>query len=298
MAGALLNGALDGGLLGLAAAGFTALWRVTGVLNLAQGALMISGAYATWVVAQSAGPLLGICAAVLLGAVLGYALQRGLLNLLPRQPAYLELAGTFGVGLVLDALATLLFSGDYRSVSSIFGATDLVAGPAQVQAAALVAFACALAATYALHRVLRHTRFGLALRAASVDHDAGRLAGLPVPRLFAIAGSLSAAAAALAGGLLSLTGPFTASDGNQLLVLIAAAALIGGAGNLWSAFTAAVALGAIEGAVGYLAPAQLTDDLALAILLVAFALRALGARGGARGGAGGAGGVRSLGGLP
>ncbi|MDA8067920.1 MAG: hypothetical protein M0T77_04830, partial [Actinomycetota bacterium] len=111
-------------------------------------------------------------------------------------------------------------------------------------------------------------------------------------------GSLSAAAAALAGGLLSLTGPFTASDGNQLLVLIAAAALIGGAGNLWSAFTAAVALGAIEGAVGYLAPAQLTDDLALAILLVAFALRALGARGGARGGAGGAGGVRSLGGLP
>ena len=278
MAGALLNGALDGGLVGLAAAGFTALWRVTGVLNLAQGAMVVTGAYATWAVARGAGPLIGILAATLLGAAIGYALQRGLLNLLPGQPAYLELAGTFGVGLALDALATLLFSNDYRSVASPLGATDIMAGPVRVQAAALVAFGCALAGAYGLHRLMRHTHFGLALRAASVDRDAGRLVGLPVPVLFAITGSLSAAAAALAGGLLSLTGPFTATDGNQLLVLIAAAALIGGSGNLWGAFAAATGLGAIEGIVGYLAPAQLTDDLALGILLAALALRALGAR--------------------
>jgi len=278
MTGALLNGALDGGVLGLAAAGFTVLWSVTGVVNLAQGALVIVGAYSSALLAPGLGPLAGVCGATLVGAALGWALQRGLLNLLLGQPAYIELTGTFGVGLALAALASLLFSNNYRSVPWALATTDLVAGPLRVQTAALVAFACALAATFALGQLERRTRFGLALRAASVDRDAGRLIGLPVPALFALAGSLSAAAAALAGGLLALTGPFTAADSNQLLVLVAAAAVIGGAGKVWGAFAAAVGLGAIEGAVAYWAPAQVSDDLALGLLLAAMAARTVRSR--------------------
>ena len=272
MSSALANGALGGGLIGLAAAGFTALWRLTGVLNLAQGALMIAGAYATWVAAAVLDAPAGLVLALLVGGLIGYVLQRGLLNLLLGQPGYLALAGTFSVGLALDSLATLLFSNDYRVVPSVVTTTVITLGPLHLVAGGLVAFCCAALATGALGRLLRHTHFGLALRAASIDRDAGRLTGLPVPALFAVAAALSAAAATFAGGLLSLTGPFTATDGNQLLVLIAAAAMIGGAGRIWRAFAAGVLLGAIEGTVGYLAPAALADAVAIVILLAALAL--------------------------
>ncbi len=278
MSSALANGALSGGLIGLAAAGFTALWRLTGVLNLAQGALMVLGAYATWVVAAALDAPAGLLAALLIGALIGYVLQRGLLNLLLGHPGYLALAGTFSVGLALDSLATLLFANDYRVVPSAITSTVITIGPLHLLAAGLVAFCCATLGTGALAYLLSQTHFGLALRAASIDRDAGRLTGLPVPALFGVAAALSAAAATFAGGLLSLTGPFTATDGNQLLVLIAAAAMIGGAGRLWRAFAAGVVLGGIQATVGYLAPAALADAAAIVILLVALAPRALEAR--------------------
>lgn len=272
---AVVSGLLSGGLLGLAAAGFSLLWRITGVLNLAQGAMVLVGAYVAWLVAVPAGAgiITGIIAAILAGAVLGYVMQRFLLNLLVGGAAYLAVLGAYGLGLAIDEALALVFTEDYRTIPSAVGSTDIVIGTVHVPGADLMSFAVAMLGVALLGVVVSRTRLGLGLRAVSMDREAGRLVGLPTASLFALAAALSGGAAAAAGSFLAISSPFTATQGNHLLVLISTAAVIGRLGHLWGAFAAGVALGGAQSIVTLYAPLQLTDVLALLVLLGLLALR-------------------------
>lgn len=270
-----LSGLLTGGLLGLAAAGFTLLWRITGLLNLAQGAMILLGAYVAWFVAVpvGAGVVAGILVAIASGLVLGYLVQRFLLNLLVGGPPYLAVLAAYGVGLAIDEALSLLFSDDYRTIPSVLADVDLVLGPLRVLWADALGHAVSGLGVAVLALLLTHTRLGLALRAISMDRDAGRLIGLPAATLFARTAALSGAAAAAAGSFIAIGSPFTATQGNHLLVLVSTAAVIGRLGNLWGAFVAGMALGAVQSVVTLYAPLQLTDVLALLVLLGLLAIR-------------------------
>lgn len=269
MAQALVEGLLTGGLVGLAAAGLTALWKISGLLNLAQGALMLLGSYICLelAVALSFGIWVGVVGATIAGALLGYLIQIGPLRLLAGGPGYLGLAGAYALGLVIKGVLTLLFGADYQSLPASISQLEVRIGTLALPVADLLAFAVAAAATLAIRWTLAATRLGLSLRALADDRDAARLIGLPAGRLIAIAGAMTAAAATLAGALLALTGPFDPAQTDHLVVLVCAAAAIGRLGNLAGAFLAAVVLGGAQSAVGYWAPPELADTLALVLLL-------------------------------
>src|SRR5579859_6361782 len=111
-------GLVQGGLLALVAVGFSLVWGVMNVINLSHGALAVTGAYIAWLLNTRFGldPFLAIPIVALCMFVLGYVIQRGLINLVINSPIFLTLLLTFGLGLVILNTLQLVFTADDRSI--------------------------------------------------------------------------------------------------------------------------------------------------------------------------------------
>src|SRR3954452_19314026 len=164
---ATVNGLLYGGLLALVAVGFSLVWGVMNIVNLAHGAFVLIGAYIAWKLDSSAGipPLLAmfVAAAALLGV--GYLVQRYLINLVVNAPIWMTLLLTFGLSLVLVNGLVLLFTGDFRSIHTAYGGDSLSLGAVRVPIGRLISFAIAIAITLGLVWFMNRTRLGLAIKA-------------------------------------------------------------------------------------------------------------------------------------
>ncbi|MDN5860787.1 MAG: hypothetical protein L0H84_19460, partial [Pseudonocardia sp.] len=90
---ATVNGLLEGGLLALVAVGFSLVWGVMNIVNLAQGAFVVIGAYVAWEANRQLGldPFLGMFVAAAVLFVLGYVIQRLLVNLVVNAPIFITL---------------------------------------------------------------------------------------------------------------------------------------------------------------------------------------------------------------
>ena len=124
----LINGILLGGLYAVMALGLALVWGVLNIVNLAHGAFIMLGAYVSWYLYTYGGidPFLGppITAAVMFA--LGYAVQRGVLNLIVRAPMFNTLLITFGLEVVLTYLAQLAFSADFRTINPAYAGDSIV----------------------------------------------------------------------------------------------------------------------------------------------------------------------------
>ena len=134
---ATLYGLLQGGLLALIAVGFSLVWGVMNVVNLAHGAFVLAGAYVAFELNQLLGldPFLGMVPAALVLFGLGYLIQRYVVNLVVNAPIFITLLLTFGLELLAVNGMILLFTANYRSIP-----TELrraVVGPARRRTAAL-----------------------------------------------------------------------------------------------------------------------------------------------------------------
>src|SRR5712691_5826063 len=109
-------GLLLGGVYVAVAIGFSLVW---GIVNLAHGALVVTGAYTTWWLFLHAGldPFLTLPIDVIFLFALGYTLQRVLINRVIRAPLFFTLLLTFGVNMVVINLLLLIFRADFRSVT-------------------------------------------------------------------------------------------------------------------------------------------------------------------------------------
>jgi hypothetical protein len=171
---ATLYGLLQGGLLALIAVGFSLVWGVLNVVNLAHGAFVLIGAYVAWELSGiGVDPFVGMVAAAALLFVGGYAIQRLLINLVVNAPVFITLLLTFGLELLLVNGLILAFSADYRSIPTGYAARSLTLGAdVRVPIGRLLAFGVAVAITVALVATVRHTRTGLAIMATGMDRGA------------------------------------------------------------------------------------------------------------------------------
>ena len=262
--------------IAIGAMGFTLQLGVTNVLNISYGNVMTIGAFASLIVErQHLGLLPTIIAAPLAGAVVTIVLARTLFATYARRHGgpFDLLMVTLAVGLIiqygLDALAHLqVFQFKFPSGST------LNIGPFvfTVLSLALVGFAAVVFA--ALMAALRLTRMGKALRALSVDPKLARACGVPMRRIINLTWVLSGALAGLAG-LVYVTNSLTVSAGSGLdfVVLVIAAALLGGAGSPAGAVLAALVVGIASEIVAALGGSYYSDAAALAILALVLVLR-------------------------
>jgi branched-subunit amino acid ABC-type transport system permease component len=260
----------------IGAMGFTLQLGVTNVLNIAYGNVMTIGAFASLIVErQHLGLLATILAAPLAGAILTIVLARTLFATYARRHggAFDLLMVTLAIGLIiqygLDALAHLqVFQFTFPSGSTV------KVGPFvfTVLSLALIGFAAAVFA--ALMAALRLTRMGKALRALSVDPKLARACGVPMRRIINLTWVLSGALAGLAG-LVYVTNSLTVSAGSGLdfVVLVIAAALLGGAGSPAGAVLAALVVGIASEVVAAVGGSYYSDAAGLAILALVLVLR-------------------------
>src|SRR5215210_6046482 len=191
---ATVNGLLQGGLLALVAVGFSLVWGVMNIVNLAHGAFVLIGAYAGWKLQDAIGlpALLGMVVAAVGLFAIGYLVQRYLINLVVNAPIWMTLLLTFGLSLLLVNGLVLLFTGDFRSIPTSYEGDSLSLGSVRVPYGRLIAFGIAIAFTLALVAFMDRTRLGLAIKATGMDRGAARLMGVKVRQVYGITFGIAA----------------------------------------------------------------------------------------------------------
>jgi branched-chain amino acid transport system permease protein len=268
-------GLLQGGLYGLVGVGFSLVWGVTNIVNLAHGALVVAGAYIAWELNATFGldPLLGMVVAGLVLFGVGYAVQRGLINLVMNAPIFMTLLLTFGLELVVVNGLVSTLTGDYRSIPTGYASRGFAIGEVRVPYGRLVGFGLAVVLTAALAAFVGRTRTGRAIRATGMDRGAARLMGVPVAHVYAVTFGLAAALAGAAGAVIGTVTTFSPAAAGGFTLRSFVVAVLGGLGNMWGALAGGVLLGVVEAWGGQYLSGTLVNAIAFAVLVAVLVVR-------------------------
>ena len=244
----VVKGAALGGIYALIALGFVVVFKATGVVNFAQGSLMLVGSYLASSAAVSWGLPFPLAVAVAATGAVGTGLfvERLVLRRMTGRPAVAVITATIGLAIVLDQLVTAAWGYRPRSVGDPWGATSLRAGEVVVSQVDVATLLITAAVVGGLSVFFRHARLGLALRAAASDLESAVAAGVSPETVARLAWGLAAVVGAIAGVLLaSGTGSATPELSEQALRAFPAVVL-GGFGSLGGAVAGGLVIGVIE----------------------------------------------------
>jgi branched-chain amino acid transport system permease protein len=246
----LLQGALLGGLYALFAIGLSLMFGVMRLVNIAHGDFIVLAAYFALVVVRALGihPLLSLALVVPAMFVVGYLLQRFLLNRTLGGDILPPLLVTFGLSVIVQNLLLEAFSADSRRLQA--GALETASLRLGEHLALgwlpVIVFAIAIAVILLLELLLYRTALGRAFRATSDDADTARLYGVDNRHVFALATAISFAVVAIAGVLLAIRTNFDPSIGPARLIYAFEAVIIGGLGSLWGTLAGGIILGVAQ----------------------------------------------------
>lgn len=197
-------GLADGAILALAALGFVLIYKATGVINFAQGELLMIGAYtfySAFVLLQL--PLaLAVVAAVILAAVLGVVIERLVLRPLIGEEPISVIMVTIGLASVLKALVQVFYGTTPMAMPKVLPAGTIEILGATVPRDRLVAIAIAGVVLAGFSAFFRWSRHGVAMRAVADDQQAALVQGISVTRIFALAWAMAAVSAVIGGVLI------------------------------------------------------------------------------------------------
>jgi branched-chain amino acid transport system permease protein len=246
---AIVQGTLLGGLYALFAAGLSLIFGVMRLVNIAHGDLIVLGAYLGLTVTATMGlhPLLALIVVVPAMALIGYALQRGLLNQTLGDDLLPPLLVTFGLSVILQNGLLEVYSADPQKMEA--GALETASvslGGLTLGVLPLLTFGGAVVVIWGLQRTFYQTSLGRAFRAVSDNQDIAQLMGLNRRHIFGLAMALALSVTAIAGILLGIRTSFDPSVGGGRLIFGFEAVIIGGLGNLWGTLAGGVILGVAQ----------------------------------------------------
>lgn len=242
----LINGILLGGIYAAVGIGLSLIFGIVRMVNLAHGDLMILSAYLALTLMKITGAnayvvLLGVLPAMF---VLGYLMQRLVLNRVLGQGMEPPLIVAFGLSIIFQNALLLIYSPDARSLKSGLAIQHLaVTSWLHIPLIYLVGFAVGCGVIALLWLFLRHTDLGRAIRAAADDETAAQYMGINTRRIYAVAMGIATATAAVAGILIGTTFTFYPHTGPQYLIIAFGVVIIGGAGSMAGTLAGGIILG-------------------------------------------------------
>ncbi|HEX2704137.1 MAG TPA: branched-chain amino acid ABC transporter permease [Candidatus Lustribacter sp.] len=272
---AVVYGLLQGGLLALVAVGFSLVWGVMNVVNLSHGAFVVLGAYVGLQLNQHLGldPFLAMFVSAVALFVLGYAVQRFLVNLVVNGPIFITLLLTFGLELLLVQGMNLAFTANYQSIQTSYAGTSFAVGEIQVPLGRLLAFLLAIAVTLALVSVMTKTRVGMSIMATGMDRGAARLMGIRARHVYALTFGIAAGLAGMAGTMVGTVGTFNPASAGGFTLLSFVIAVLGGLGNMYGALAGGILIGLVQALGGYYLPGTWVNALAFLVLILVLMFR-------------------------
>jgi branched-chain amino acid transport system permease protein len=271
----LVNGLLAGGILAVVALGFSLVWGIMNIINLAHGAFLMLGAYLSYYLFTSwhVDPFLSVPLVFVVLFAFGYLVQRFVINFVVRAPILTTFLLTFGLSLLLVNLALLVFHGDQRAVTPAYVGANFALGPVTVPWVKFLTLLVALAITGVMQLWLTRSKTGRAIRATSMDIGAAQLAGVRVAHLYAIVFGLGAGLAGAAGVLVGLTQSLNPSMGDPYILKAFVVCVLGGLGSVEGALVGGLVYGILEALGSQFIGTGLQDAVALCVLLVVLIVR-------------------------
>jgi branched-chain amino acid transport system permease protein len=244
----LVNWLLLGSLYAAVALGFSLVWGIMNIVNLAHGAFIIVGAYtAFWLYTQlHIDPYLGIPLTMAVLFIIGWIVQYVAINRVIRAPLLVTFLLTFGLNLLIADLVQQFFSSDLRSINTAYAGNGLDIGSTHIAFDSLIAAVIAVLLTAALNYFLTRTRTGNAILATGMDRDAARLMGISIRNTYALTFAIGAALAGAAGAMLSELYPFDPSSGGTFTLRAFVIVVLGGLGTPWGVLAGGLVFGLAE----------------------------------------------------
>ena len=274
-----VSGLLVGGIYGLVALGLALAFGVLKVLNVAHGELLMLGGYAAFFAFTAWGldPIVSLplvfLALFLFGLILHLVLFRQVTRSAIGTRIKNSLLLSFGLVLVLQALAVRFFTGDERTISTTYSSAAITIGFVRVPVVRLAGLVVAVAAALVLERLLAHTRFGRALRATSEDWTRAALTGVNVGRVYLIAFAVSAGLAAVAGAMVSLGYSVSPSIGLAWTLKALIVVVLAGLGSMRGIILAGLFLGLTESLAAVWLGGEYREIAALVLFLLVMSFR-------------------------
>lgn len=260
---ALINGILLGGVYAAYSAGFSLIFGVMGVVNLAHGELIMLGAFTSyWMfVFFHMDPYFSLPFAMVFLFVIGYTLQKYIINRVIERPHIMSYILTFGIHLMVSNIALKLWSHDFRSITTSYSGANAAFWGLNVPYSRFITFSLALIIIAALWFFLTKTETGRAIRATSMDKEVARLMGVNTREIYAVTFGVGAAITGLAGASLSPFVIIFPEMGLSYTIIAFCVVVLGGMGYIPGALWGGIILGLAQS----LAATYLSAGISVAI---------------------------------
>lgn len=244
----IINGLLKGGLYALMAMGMSMIWGVMNIINIAHGSFIMLGAYITYWLFVGFGmdPFVSLPLSMAIIFLLGWIIQKYLINLVVQADIFITLLLTFGIELLINNLALIFWTADVRKVQVGYGAANFQFLGATVPYVRLAAFIMALIISAILFQLMNRSRVGRAIRATSQELEAAKLSGVRVGNVYASTFAIGTSLAAAAGTLWAILFPISPTMGGILTLKSFVVTIIGGLGTMLGPLVGGLILGIAE----------------------------------------------------
>ena len=251
----LINGVLVGGLYGVMVLGFSVIWGVMGVINLAHGEFLMIGAYLTWILNKGYGwePFAALLVVIPIMFVLGYITQIVLINRIIERPNLVMLLVTYGLGIVAASTVKVIYTANPRITTTIFSGY-IEFGDVVLPVTKSLVLVAAIIMMGGLYLFLHRTRFGKSIRAAAQSKEAARMVGIEINYVYAITFAICIALTGAAGMLISPLGAINPFMGASWTLKAFAITAMSGLGNIPGALMGGMVLGLIENILATFVP--------------------------------------------
>jgi branched-chain amino acid transport system permease protein len=249
---AIVDGILVGGVYALMAVGLTLIFGVLDIINIAQGVLVILGAYLSYSLSTKAhidlfvGLLITIPAMFVVGVVIHWAFIRRLRG---TERTSMTLLVTYAVALIIEGILYKIYGADNVTLNASYTTTSVHVLGFYLPWIYIYGFILALVLVAAIYALLYRTKFGRSVRATMQDETAARLVGIDVNRVAALTFGIGVAVTAAGGMVYGATNAFNANSGYDLISRLLAIIILGGLGSVGGALVTSVFMLTVESVV-------------------------------------------------
>jgi len=244
----VLNGVTTGAVYALIALGLTLIYGVLHIINFAHGASLMLALYGVYLLKQHLGidPYMALPVMVAGMFVLGYVLQRVVINRASHGKDENILLVTLGISIVMENLALLALQSDTRTIDTAYTLSTVQIGPAFIALPKLIAFGGALVVSALLLFMINRTDLGRAIRAVSKEKQGARLMGIDVDHIYAMSFGIGLACLGAAACFLLPAYYVNPQVGNGFVLVAFTIVVFGGMGSFGGALLGGLVIGVVE----------------------------------------------------
>jgi branched-chain amino acid transport system permease protein len=268
---AIIDGILLGGVYALMAVGLTLIFGVLDIINIAQGVLVILGAYLSYSLSTKAhidlfvGLLITVPAMFIIGVVIHWAFIRRLRG---TERTSMTLLVTYAVALIIEGILYKVYGANNVTLNAWYTTQSVHIFGFYLPWIYVFGFILAIVLVALIYALLYRTRFGRSVRATMQDETAARLVGIDVNRVAALTFGIGVAVTAAGGMVFGATNAFNANSGYDLISRLLAIIILGGLGSIGGALAASVFMLTLESVVTIWYPTWAVAVFYAALVLV------------------------------